>query len=357
VLSDKQINDAKNKAPLQLEGHFEHNDCIRMAYEWLDAQIKTKTRRMTHKPIKHIIEKWSGRYVSTSDVEVAAWLHPEIIGTYPNFNISSRLIFPSVFRLSGIGEAGKHNPIGAQYNDDTYKTKEPDDYVDDEPPENMAEPFPSPATLNPPDQNAGLRWRYKDGKIKPNYDTVLPDPITDKLHAALRQAARDALNTCGTLGNKFPNLWSTLCSYVDVIDVEHSEVVEISAYVTGLDLSSRFRIAREFAETPVNEHPDLGMAEVAALERVVKLHAPYIQSTPLGSRITELADREDRTPEQTRELATKIVAATDALLEYPDLVDATGVGLLRDSVLGPEDDPKLFRRVTLSQVGLRNLAA
>jgi len=40
--------------------------------EWLDAQVKTKNRRMTHNPIKHIIEKWSGRYVSQSDVEVAA---------------------------------------------------------------------------------------------------------------------------------------------------------------------------------------------------------------------------------------------------------------------------------------------
>jgi len=236
------------------------------------------------------------------------------------------------------------------------KSEEPGDYGDDEPPEDMDEPFPSPTTLNPPDQNTGPRWRYKDGQIKLNYDTVLPDPITDALHTALRQAARDARNTCGTLGNKFPNLWSALCSYEDVIDVENSEVVEISAYVTGLDLSSRFRIAREFSETPDNEHPELGMEEVAALERVVKLHAPYIQSTPLGSQITELADREDRTPKQTRELATQIVAATDALLEYPDLVDGIGVTLLRDNVLASEDDPKLFRRVTLSQVGLRNLS-
>ena len=124
MLSDAQIKDGKSKAPLQLDGHFEHNDCIRMAYEWLDAQVKTKNRRMTHNPIKHIIEKWGGRYVSTSDVEVAAWLHPDIIGTYPNFNISSRLTLPSVVRLSGIGEAGKHNPIGGHYNADTYNAKE-----------------------------------------------------------------------------------------------------------------------------------------------------------------------------------------------------------------------------------------
>ncbi len=31
MLSDEQIKDGKSKAPLQLGGHFEHNDCIRMA--------------------------------------------------------------------------------------------------------------------------------------------------------------------------------------------------------------------------------------------------------------------------------------------------------------------------------------
>lgn len=124
MLSDEQIENGKNKAPLQLQGHFEHNDCIRMAYEWLDAQAKTKSRRMTYNALKHIIEKWSGRYVSQSDVEVAAWLHPDIIGSYPNFNISSRLTFPSVDRLSGIDEAGKHNPIGGEYNPNTYSKRE-----------------------------------------------------------------------------------------------------------------------------------------------------------------------------------------------------------------------------------------
>ena len=124
TLSDEQIEEGKIKASLQLQGHFEHNDCIRMAYEWLDAQVKIKSRRVNHNPLKHIIEKWSGRYVSQSDVEVAAWLHPEIIGSYPYYNISSRLTLPSVERLSDIGEAGNHNLIGRPYNEDTYSRKE-----------------------------------------------------------------------------------------------------------------------------------------------------------------------------------------------------------------------------------------
>lgn len=88
--------------------HHEHIDCIRIAYEWLDAQVKTKGQNRSARPLKHHIEKWAGRYVSQSDVEVAAHLHPDIGGVYPHFNISSRLVRPSQNRLSGIGEAGAH---------------------------------------------------------------------------------------------------------------------------------------------------------------------------------------------------------------------------------------------------------
>ncbi|WP_456638531.1 hypothetical protein [Bradyrhizobium sp. USDA 10063] len=83
----------------------EHDDCIRIAYEWLDAQTKTKGVMRDRRPLKHIIEDWGGRYVSQSDVEVAAELHPEIRGTYPHFNISARLVLPSDVRLATIPEA------------------------------------------------------------------------------------------------------------------------------------------------------------------------------------------------------------------------------------------------------------
>ena len=76
-----------------------------MAYEWLDAQKKIKNPTTKTYALKHIIEKWAGRYVSTTDVDVAAFLHPETHGTYPHFNISARLTQPSDSRLSGISEA------------------------------------------------------------------------------------------------------------------------------------------------------------------------------------------------------------------------------------------------------------
>lgn len=109
MLSDEEIEKAKKETKYSLnEPHHEHNDCIRMAYEWLDAQAKTKNPTTKTYALKHLIEKWAGRYVSTTDVDVAAFMHPDIKGTYPHFNISARLTEPSTLRLKGISESFKH---------------------------------------------------------------------------------------------------------------------------------------------------------------------------------------------------------------------------------------------------------
>lgn len=108
MLTAKDIADAKRRLN-KPEGLHEHDDCIRIAYEWLDAQVTTKGFSRRQFALKHLIERWAGRYVSQSDVEVAALLHPAIRGDYPYFNISSRLTEPSIKRLSGIGQAGVHH--------------------------------------------------------------------------------------------------------------------------------------------------------------------------------------------------------------------------------------------------------
>lgn len=66
MLSNEAIEAAKKKTKYSLdEAHHEHTDCIRMAYEWLDAQKKTKNPTTKTYPLKHIIEKWAGRYGKT----------------------------------------------------------------------------------------------------------------------------------------------------------------------------------------------------------------------------------------------------------------------------------------------------
>lgn len=125
MLTDEAIETAKalTKYSLPEGGNHEHNDCIRMAYEWLDAQIKTKSPTKKAFPLKHIIEKWAGRYVSRSDVEVAALMHPEVHGDYPFFNISTRLTEPSSSRLREIPEAFRQSEI-KQSDRSPYKRRE-----------------------------------------------------------------------------------------------------------------------------------------------------------------------------------------------------------------------------------------
>lgn len=106
MLSSEEIAEGKKltKYKYEFEVLHEHDDCIRIAYEWLDAQKFTKSISRIPCPLKHWIEDWGGRYVSQSDVEVAVQLHPKIRGTYPYFNISRRLIRPSDARLANIGQ-------------------------------------------------------------------------------------------------------------------------------------------------------------------------------------------------------------------------------------------------------------
>jgi hypothetical protein len=97
MLSDHEIERARPPTSQSRD-----NDCVRIAYEWLDAQRKTKAKSKVQNPLKHIIECWAGRYVPKSAVEVAATLHPDIQGRYPFYTFRSRLTEPSQERLRGI---------------------------------------------------------------------------------------------------------------------------------------------------------------------------------------------------------------------------------------------------------------
>jgi len=120
MLTAEQIAQAKATTRYSLDKpHHEHDDCIRIAYEWLDAQ-DTIARKPTHCfALKSMIERWGGRYVSQSDVEIAAALHPHLCGEYPRFNLSTRLVLPNDARLDGIGQAMtqnyRDNGVGLSY--------------------------------------------------------------------------------------------------------------------------------------------------------------------------------------------------------------------------------------------------
>lgn len=125
MLSDADIQAAIDRAPYSADRLHEHPDCVRLAYEWLDAQTKTKAPNRRFRPLKHIIEHWAGRYVSASDVEVAAAMHPDIIGRYPYYNISQRMVQPNPRRFAGIGQAMAHGHYNERMKEDGYATSEP----------------------------------------------------------------------------------------------------------------------------------------------------------------------------------------------------------------------------------------
>lgn len=125
MITDKDIELAKQRTDYNSDlPNHEHNDCIRIAYEWLDAQNIISNISSRKYDLKHLIEEWAGRYVSKTDVLVAAEMHPGINGKYPFFNISSRLTEPSLSRLEGIGEAFNHSNYRDGHNPRKYKIQE-----------------------------------------------------------------------------------------------------------------------------------------------------------------------------------------------------------------------------------------
>ncbi|EGQ7810860.1 hypothetical protein I6Y99_004927 [Vibrio parahaemolyticus] len=126
-ITDEQIEVAKQQTQYSGEVFHEHNDCIRIAYEWLDAQVIIRRGSDRIFQLKSYIERWAGRYVSIADVEVAAQLHPNISGTYPRFNLSVRFTEPSVSRLHLISEANTQD-YRIRHNASLYTYHEPFDY-------------------------------------------------------------------------------------------------------------------------------------------------------------------------------------------------------------------------------------
>ena len=97
-------------------------DRVRIAYEWLDAQTKTTTQNKIS--VKHLVESWSGHYISRNDVQLAVYLNPLLRGKYPSFNISNVLIEPSVERIKHIPIAFTQNYNNENWHVNPYSKKE-----------------------------------------------------------------------------------------------------------------------------------------------------------------------------------------------------------------------------------------
>lgn len=123
-LTIQQIEEAKRHTVYTDEAYHEHPDCIRIAVAWLAAQkrLKHPAKKGCCFALKHVIESWAGRYISSSDVEVAAHLLG-LKGEYPDYNFSRRLTRPGLWRLEGIESAMTMENYLGQY-EDAYSSLE-----------------------------------------------------------------------------------------------------------------------------------------------------------------------------------------------------------------------------------------
>jgi hypothetical protein len=114
MFSDKEIEKVKDGFEyFWADGYHQHNDCIRIAAHWLDAQKRTKVCGVSPSVVKHTAEIWAQRYVSASDVEVAAHLLGIGRSERGLIGVSKLQTRPAERRLRNISEAGKHNYTGS----------------------------------------------------------------------------------------------------------------------------------------------------------------------------------------------------------------------------------------------------
>lgn len=86
---------------------MESFDCIRIAYEFIDAQ-RASGKKRKFSSIKNHVEKWAGRYISAADFDIAIQFHPEFHGENGFYNIELPLVMPDLNRLREIREAFSH---------------------------------------------------------------------------------------------------------------------------------------------------------------------------------------------------------------------------------------------------------
>ena len=115
MITAQQIQDGIENAPKSLVGNPTSEKDIRIAYEWPDAQRKTKSRNHGAGKAKDIIAVWSASYVSLTDVEVAAWLHPDVTLGNGYLNLSKRRMRPRSARLEGVTDLEANSAIGAAH--------------------------------------------------------------------------------------------------------------------------------------------------------------------------------------------------------------------------------------------------
>lgn len=129
MLTDEQIKAAIDEMGIYF-GANEPYDHIRMAYEWLDAQEKTDkliplSRSFGDDLPRYMCQDWCGWFMCENTFDIAAYLHPEIKGKHPRFNISDQFILPKLERIEGLkGILANDESFGKKHSMQYYKRLE-----------------------------------------------------------------------------------------------------------------------------------------------------------------------------------------------------------------------------------------
>lgn len=87
----------------------EEKDGVRIACEWLDAQLLLSAASRKKIDFKRLISEWAGREISRTEVDTAAAILSAVKTDFSCEYISPRLTFPTAERLRGISEAFRHD--------------------------------------------------------------------------------------------------------------------------------------------------------------------------------------------------------------------------------------------------------
>ncbi len=101
--TDENIEWAKSQHQYAVQSYHSHNDKIRIVYQLFDAQSFIKNPTTLCMDFKRLSKVWGGCHVTMADIELAAFLHPKVIGKYPYYNIRKDFTVPCLTRIKKLG--------------------------------------------------------------------------------------------------------------------------------------------------------------------------------------------------------------------------------------------------------------
>ncbi|MEM7729331.1 MAG: hypothetical protein AAF311_08650 [Pseudomonadota bacterium] len=301
--------------------------------EWFFSRFQDPVNRLPHNS-----REGGYLYIHGGPYDARDQISSEFADQYPE-----ELIEEAIDAVEADGVVQWDSTDNSGYDDAPYELDEDD------------RPVPNLSSINPAPQTPGPKWHVNNGRVVPVFEKFDAGPISVALHTQLKLATKSALQGCSTLSNKSPELLRALEAYERIVDMDIEVIDQVELYATGLDLRTRFNLAQTLGGRADDfEHPELSVEEIAALEKVIQLHAPFIQSTRIGASLTALAERELRSPAEERALATAVVRAAETLLDYPDIVDTIAMTRVRDYAASDPHDPLSPKRKAFALASIRN---